>query len=216
MGKGWALLGDAASFLDPYYSPGLDHAAFSVEATAEIIGLDTKGEDLTARIAEHNATFVRSYQRFFRAAYKDKYTYMGEADLLAASFLLDTAQYYLFIVIPAYRIRKKYHWMPVFGPKPAFISYHMMSAYNRRFRAIALARRAVGEAGLRNDGRRYRAYYDLDFAPLRMAIRGVRYWLMAELDYLRLTLRRFFRRSPKMGPDSNAATPMPHSESASR
>ena len=28
-GAGWALLGDAAAFLDPYYSPGLDHAAFS-------------------------------------------------------------------------------------------------------------------------------------------------------------------------------------------
>ena len=28
--------GDAAAFLDPYYSPGLDHASFSAEATAEI------------------------------------------------------------------------------------------------------------------------------------------------------------------------------------
>ena len=37
MGKGWALMGDAAAFLDPYYSPGLDHASFSVEATVEIV-----------------------------------------------------------------------------------------------------------------------------------------------------------------------------------
>lgn len=197
MGKGWALLGDAASFLDPYYSPGLDHAAFSVEATAEIVGLDAKGEDVTARIAEHNVTFVRSYQRFFRAAYKDKYTYMGEADLLAASFLLDTAHYYLFVVIPAYRFMKKFFWMPVLGPKPAFVSYHLMSAYNRRFRSIALARRAAGEAGRRNDGRRYRAYFDLDLAPVRMLGRGLRYWAMAELDGVRLMLRRLFRRGPK-------------------
>src|SRR5882724_935672 len=54
MGNGWALLGDAASFLDPYYSPGLDHAAFTAEATAEIVGLDAKGEDISARIVEHN------------------------------------------------------------------------------------------------------------------------------------------------------------------
>jgi flavin-dependent dehydrogenase len=199
MGKGWALLGDAASFLDPYYSPGLDHAAFSVEATAEIVGLDAKGEDVTERIAEHNVTFVRSYQRFFRAAYKDKYTYMGEADLLAASFLLDTAHYYVFVVIPAYRFLKKFSWMPVFGPKPALVSYHLMSTYNRRLRSIALARRAAGEAGLRNDGRRYRAYFDLNLAPLQMAGRGLRYWALAELDNVRLTLRRLFRRAPKRG-----------------
>src|SRR3954468_16121545 len=37
MGNGWALMGDAAAFLDPYYSPGLDHASFSVEATVEIV-----------------------------------------------------------------------------------------------------------------------------------------------------------------------------------
>ena len=204
MGKGWALLGDAASFLDPYYSPGLDHAAFSVDATAEIVGLDAKGEDITERIAEHNVTFVRSYQRFFRAAYKDKYTYMGEADLLAASFLLDTAHYYVFVVIPAYRFLKKFIWMPVFGPKPALVSYHLMSTYNRRLRTIALARRAAGEAGLRNDGRRYRAYFDLNLAPLQMIGRGLRYWAMAELDNLRLTLRRFFRRAPKRGAEPAA------------
>jgi flavin-dependent dehydrogenase len=71
MGEGWALLGDAAAFLDPYYSPGLDHAAFSAEATASIIRRDAAGEDIGAAIAEHNETFVRSYHRFFRAAYKD-------------------------------------------------------------------------------------------------------------------------------------------------
>ncbi len=65
MGKGWALLGDAAAFLDPYYSPGLDHAAFSVEATVALIGAEAKGEDVTSKIDEHNVTFVRSYHRFF-------------------------------------------------------------------------------------------------------------------------------------------------------
>ena len=48
MGNGWALLGDAAAFLDPYYSPGLDHASFSVEATVEIVKAQTAGEDVAA------------------------------------------------------------------------------------------------------------------------------------------------------------------------
>jgi flavin-dependent dehydrogenase len=190
MGNGWALMGDAAAFLDPYYSPGLDHASFSVEATVEIVKAQTSGQDVTARIAEHNATFDRSYHRFFQAVYKDKYYYMGEHDLLSASFLMDTAQYYIFVVIPAYLFFGKFFWMPVLGPKPAFLSYHMMRIYNRRFKAIALARRAAGEAGRRNDGRRIRALYDLKTAPFHMAARGVKLWLYAELDNLRLSLKR--------------------------
>ena len=191
-GPGWALLGDAAAFLDPYYSPGLDHAAFTVEATVELITRDTAGEDLRARIEEHNATFLRSYHRFFRAVYRDKYYYMGEQDLLSAAFLLDTVQYYLFVVIPAYRSLgrfSRFPWMPVLGPKAAFLNYRLMVGYNRRFRALALLRRRLGADGRRNHGRRVRAYFNLAGAPYRMAWRGMRLWLGAELDALRLRLR---------------------------
>ncbi|HYI11997.1 MAG TPA: NAD(P)/FAD-dependent oxidoreductase [Thermoanaerobaculia bacterium] len=190
MGRGWALVGDAAAFLDPYYSPGLDHAAFSAEATAEIIKKDAMGEDIGALVEEHNITFVRSYWRFFRAVYKDKYYYMGEGDLLSAAMLIDTAQYYIFVVLPAYKIHKKFHWMPVLGPKPAFISYHLMKTYNRRFKAIAEKRRAAGVAGLYNDGRRIKAYFNLGVAPMRMVFRGLKLWLRAELQALRLNVRR--------------------------
>jgi flavin-dependent dehydrogenase len=190
MGKGWALVGDAAAFLDPYYSPGLDHASFSVDATFNIIKKDVMGEDLTAAIAEHNEIFLRSYWRFFRAIYKDKYFYMGEGDLLSAAMLIDTAQYYIFVVIPAYKFMKKFHWMPVLGPKPAFISYHLMRIYNRRFKAIAEARRAAGVGGMYNDGRRIKAYFNLGLAPLHMVIRGLKLWVRAELGVLRLKLRR--------------------------
>jgi flavin-dependent dehydrogenase len=194
MGRGWALLGDAAAFLDPYYSPGLDHAAFSVEATAEIIAEDAMGKDVSMRIAEHNETFVRSYWRFFRAVYKDKYFYMGESDLLSAAMLIDTAQYYIFVVIPAYRFLKKFHWMPVLGPKPAFLSYHLMQIYNRRFKAIAETRRAAGVAGARNDGRRIKAYFNLGAAPTRMAMRGIRLWMLAEAECALLQVKKVFRR----------------------
>jgi len=42
-GRGWALGGDAAAFLDPLYSHGLDHATFSTYATAGPIGDDLAG-----------------------------------------------------------------------------------------------------------------------------------------------------------------------------
>jgi flavin-dependent dehydrogenase len=184
MGRGWALLGDAAVFLDPYYSPGLDHAAFSVEATVNVVREWAAGSDVTEQIATHNETFIRSYWRFFRSVYKDKYYYMGESDLLSAAFLIDTAQYYIFVVVPAYRLLKRFDWMPVLGPKPAFLSYHLMRLYNRRFKAIAEARRAAGEGGKYNAGRRVTAFYNLGLAPLRMAFRGWNLWMRAEADLI--------------------------------
>ena len=194
MGNGWAMVGDAAAFLDPYYSPGLDHAAFSAEATVEIIGAQTRGEAMAPLIAEHNATFLRSYDRFFRSIYKDKYYYMGEADLLAASMILDTAHYYVFVVIPSYRFAKRFLSMPVLGPRPAFLSYHFMRLYNRRFQAIAMTRRDAGRAGQRNNGRRIKAYFNLGLSPLHMILRGMKLWAMAEADAAVLQVGRLFRR----------------------
>jgi flavin-dependent dehydrogenase len=191
MGNGWALLGDAAAFLDPYYSPGLDHASFTAEATAEIIATDAMGKDVSGRIDEHNDLFLRSYRRFFRAAFRDKYLYMGEQDLLSASFLLDTAQYYLFLVIPAYRFLGRFRWEPVLGPRAALISYAFMRVYTARFKAIAELRRELGEEGKRNDRRRVRAFYNLNLAPIHMDLRGVRLWLLAELDAVRLRVKKW-------------------------
>lgn len=37
MDRGWALVADAAAFMDPYYSPGLDHASMSVWSTMTVI-----------------------------------------------------------------------------------------------------------------------------------------------------------------------------------
>lgn len=189
-GDGWALVGDAAAFLDPYYSPGLDHVGFSVEATVGLVLAGLDGELDRARIDEHNETFRRSYWRFFEAIYDGKYRYMGEADLLSAAMLCDTAQYYIFVVIPAYKLFRRFHWMPVLGPKPAFFAYHLMRLYHARFRSLADLRLEMGEAGRRNHGRRIRAFYDLGWAPWRMALRAIWLWLKAELDGLRLLLKR--------------------------
>ncbi len=166
------------------------------------------GPEITERIAEHNRTFLRSYHRFFRGIFQDKYFYMGEHDLLSATTLLDTAQYYIFVVIPAYKFYGRFHWMPVLGPKPAFFSYHMLRLSNRRMKAIALARRRAGEEGLRNDGRRVKVLFDLKLAPFRMAAKGLKLWLYAELDNVRLALKNSLGRRPPV-PDRAPMPPMP-------
>ena len=131
---------------------------------------------------------------------------------LAASFLLDTAHYYIFVVIPAYRVAKKFLSMPVLGPKPAFFSYHLIKFYNRRFKAIAMARRAAGESGVRNDGRRISAYFNLSFAPMRMALRGMKLWLFAELNCVLMSFRAALRL--RSGQAATARNPAPTERSS--
>jgi len=80
--------------------------------------------------------------------------------------------------------------MPVLGPKEAFFAYHFLKLYHRRFQKLAELRREMGEAGRRNAGRRIYLFYDLGLAPWRMVARGVKLWLLAELDGVRLRLRK--------------------------
>jgi flavin-dependent dehydrogenase len=202
MGRGWALVGDAAAFIDPYYSPGLDQCAFSAEATTRIVLAHARGERPASKIDDvisaHNELFLRSYHRFFQCIYRDKYFLFGEHDLIGASFLLDTALYYIFVVTPAYRFVKAFVPVPVLGPKQAYPSYALLKLAKRRFIGIADLRRRAGEAGERNDRRRVKAYFDLGLSPFRMFGRGLRLWLTAELDAVRLRLKwRLPRRSDK-------------------
>ncbi len=209
MGKGWALVGDAAAFIDPYYSPGLDHCAFSVEAATRIILAQARGESadrVHGQIVKHNELFLRSYHRFFDCVYRDKYYLFGEHDLVAASFLLDTALYYIFVVTPAYRFVKAFVPVPVLGPKQAGPSYLLLKFVKRRFIRLSALRRAAGEAGTRNDRYRIKAYFDLGLSPFRMFARGIKLWLWAELDGVRLrlksgrTCRAVFKFDPRTFP----------------
>lgn len=206
MGKGWALLGDAAAFIDPYYSPGLDHACFTVEASTRIIREHHRGRDITPDIAAHNRIFTRSYDRFFRSVYRDKYDSMNEHDLVSAAFLMDTAQYYIFTVIPSYRFFKKFQWMPVMGPQPAALFALFIRFYNRRFRALANLRRRKGLEGHANNNRRIKAYYNLNLAPLHMFARGLKLWLKAELGGIRLHFKRDQQPHPTQRSTSTAET----------
>ena len=81
-GDGFALVGDAAAFLDPLYSPGMDWISFTVTATAALIVAERRGEPLAPLLAKHNASFLRSYRRWFEAIYKDKYEYLGDFELM--------------------------------------------------------------------------------------------------------------------------------------
>jgi hypothetical protein len=114
--------------------------------------------------------------------------------MITASMLLDTALYYVFLVMPAYRFARRFIAVPPLGPKQAYPSYVLLKFAKRRFIRIADLRRRTGEAGERNDRRRIKAYFDLGLSPFRMFARGLKLWLWAELDALRLRLKSVVRR----------------------
>jgi flavin-dependent dehydrogenase len=154
-GDGFALVGDAAAFLDPLYSPGMDWLAYTVTATVELIDAQVRGEPLAPRLAAHNRSFARSYQRWFEAIYRDKYEYLGEFDLVRLAFLLDLGLYYLGVVSQPYKRGPRALAEPVFSTAPSVPFFHLIRAYNRRLARIARARRERGALGRRNAHRRF-------------------------------------------------------------
>ena len=198
MGNGWALLGDAAAFLDPYYSPGLDHASFTVEATVEIVKAQTArggrrrpGSPSTTR--RSSARTTASSRRSTRTST----TTWASTTCSRASFLIDTAQYYIFVVIPAYRLLEE---VPLDAGARAEAGVHQLShdadlqpalqgdraGAPRRRRGRARATTAAGSRRS-STSRAPRSAW-----PPRGSSSGS----YAELDNVRLSLKRLFAGKP--------------------
>jgi flavin-dependent dehydrogenase len=184
-GRGWALVGDAAGFIDPFYSPGLDHLAFSAVDRVALIEKDLRGGGVAdAELEASNRVFTRFLRFFFEAVYRDKYFLMGDYDLMSASFLIDTATYYFVAVHPAYKKSFRTLRYPPFGDAGGEVGLHLVGFYNRRLVRIARCRRARGTYGKRNAGRRPRLVgFSLGAASAWMLLLGLGYWARAEAEH---------------------------------
>jgi len=184
-GRGWVAVGDAAGFLDPFYSPGLDHLSFSAVDRAALIEKDLAGGGVSdAELAESNRVFSQFFRYFFQAIYKDKYVFMGDYDLMTASFLLDTAGYYFVAVWPAYKKSFATLRVPPFGDAAAWVGFLPIRFYTRRLVRIAERRLALGTYGKRNAGRRPRLVgFSLGAANAWMFILGLAFWGRAEIEH---------------------------------
>lgn len=184
-GRGWALVGDAAGFLDPFYSPGLDHLAFSAVDRVALVEKDLRGGGVPdAEIEKSNRIFTRFLRSFFDAVYRDKYALMGDYDLMTASFLIDTASYYFVAVRPAYRKSFLTLRHPPFGDAGGEVGLRLVGFYNRRLVRIARCRRSRGTYGKRNAGRRPGLVgFSLGAASAWMLVLGLGYWARAEAEH---------------------------------
>jgi flavin-dependent dehydrogenase len=163
-GDGFALVGDAAAFIDPFYSPGMDWISFTAYSSAHLILAQRRGEPMEPLLARHNQGFARSHRRWFEAIYKDKYEYMGEYDLMRRAFALDLGFYYMGIASQPYKRGHQALLEPVFMTAPSVPFFHFMRAYNRRFAQIARSRRLRNRSGTFNRRQRY-LFQGFTFSP---------------------------------------------------
>ena len=157
IGPGWTCVGDAGGFLDPFYSPGLDQMSFSVHARVDLIKRALGGEssmEMTKAYEDHNRKYDRYFHYFYESIFRDKYYVMGDYDTMTASFLLDTALYYVAAVIPIYRWSADRLGVPPFYQDGAEMGYYPIRFYNQRLVAIAQRKMKLGIYGNHNAGRR--------------------------------------------------------------
>ncbi len=153
---GWAAVGDAAGFIDPFYSPGLDWAALTVSKTVTLIGealaRGPGGGASVETIARHNREFTVGFYRWFEALYLDKYYVIGDAELMEIALRVEVSLYYFGILTGPYRRGEAGLDVPFSHPL-SLPFYHLMSFVARRLASIAKARLAAGSWGRKNAGR---------------------------------------------------------------
>ncbi|MDQ6624330.1 MAG: NAD(P)/FAD-dependent oxidoreductase [Verrucomicrobiota bacterium] len=190
-GAGWASVGDAAGFIDPLYSPGLDFCAYTTSYIAGMLAENLAGNDVSARLRYYNEQYAATYRAWFETLYKDKYFYMGDAELMSAALLLDVGSYFVGLVTPAYKNPEDAFMHLPFEGMPGRVVASVMSFYNRRLVALARRRLTSGYFGAQNHG--WRELYD-GFVPdgrvWKLIRKGLFRWWKAELTNLRLLVVR--------------------------
>ncbi|NOY92741.1 MAG: hypothetical protein GXP55_16245, partial [Deltaproteobacteria bacterium] len=89
----WAVVGDAAAFVDPFYSQGTDFIGIECDLVTDLIRRDLAGEELLAS-ADLYEEFLQFRVDLTRLLYVDLYPTLGSYELFKAKVFFDTALYY--------------------------------------------------------------------------------------------------------------------------
>jgi flavin-dependent dehydrogenase len=186
-GDGFALVGDAAAFMDPFYSPGMDWICYGSNAAAAMVAAERAGGDGAMLGAKFDQDFRESAHRWFEALYLNKYYYMGDFELMRLAFRLDLGLYYLGPAVQPWKHGEYTLAMPSFAGPKNVLPWKIMAGYTRRLAAIARSRRARGTWGRHNAGHRLMAVsYEFNH---RLPFRVLRCFC----DYALLELREGWR-----------------------
>jgi len=202
-GDGWAAVGDACGFMDPLYSQGLDYCAHTVYGCCSMLRAYYSGECVKEAIATRNQEFIRSYFDWFNALYKDKYWYLGDAELMHAAFLMDIGTYFIGPVRGVYSDEdSEFAHLPYSGPIGHGFAV-FMALYNRRLVVLAKKKIAAGVYGEKNLDEAYIVKtFNPDPSSLRPILKGIKIWLKQEIRFA-------FTPMAKDAKEASTATPLP-------
>lgn len=93
IGDRWAVIGEAAAFSDPFYSPGSDFITIANDHVADIIGRQHCGEDTTERQKLYDSYLQFRYKANL-PLYRQQYELFGSYDLFSIKWNFDIAAYY--------------------------------------------------------------------------------------------------------------------------
>lgn len=183
-GDGFSLVGDAAAFIDPLYSPGIDWIAYTSANAADLVVSQRRGDaDLAKKIALANSRLGNGIHRWFQAIYQDKYEYLGEFDLLRTAFLFDLGLYYWGVASQPFKRGHVALLEPIYATPPSVPVFHFMRFYNRRMAQMARVRRARGMLGRHNRGEHHLlGGFTFDHLNARPLLRNLAHWGWLELS----------------------------------
>jgi len=203
-GEGWTVVGDACGFMDPLYSQGLDFCSHTVHSSYTLIRKHYNGECIKDDIKCRNSDFLRCYSFWFNALYKDKYWYIGDAELMHVAFLLDISTYFIGPVRSVYTDQdKEFSLMPYNGPV-GYVFAKIMRFYNRRLVILAKKKIKAGKYGDRNLHHNYlvKGSFTLGSGSVKLMFKGIRAWLKIEL-------RLMFLKPSSTVIEPSTMTPLP-------
>jgi flavin-dependent dehydrogenase len=205
-GDGWTVVGDASGFMDPLYSQGLDFCAHTSYSSYTLLRDYYSGKCVKAGIIKRNKEFKRSYFDWFNALYKDKYWYLGDAELMHAAFLMDIATYFVGPVRGVYGNEDvEFEEMPYSGPIGHGFAV-FMALYNRRLVTLAKKKITAGIYGDKNLDESFliTTSFNPNLSSLKILYAGVKIWLKIEAKLM-------FASVAKDVKQPSSASPLPQS-----
>lgn len=92
----WGLIGEAAAFTDPFYSPGSDFIALENDLLTDLIARDERGEspDVLRESADLGSRYMAFRHEASMRVYRGLYPILGSYELFRVKWQLDIALYY--------------------------------------------------------------------------------------------------------------------------
>jgi hypothetical protein len=95
----WTLVGEAAGFLDAFYSPGSDYIAYTNTWSGELIKRELDGEDVSELADFYNEFFINLFNTTCHL-YRDNYQLFGNPQVMTAKFTFDSLTYFTVLGSP--------------------------------------------------------------------------------------------------------------------